>query len=175
MAFAVTHILFAMVLVDIFRHQLLKTHYIKRWQFSTKWLFFVGFMAILPDIDIILQYILPIYQSLTHGGFTHQLYISLFALFLAVIFYFWKVKIFVSHRTLTLICLMIAVGFLTHIALDCVFEGGYALMPPFLSNNMCIRIVAPEHQIEFMAGMDAVLFVIWLFYEEKRHKIRDVL
>ena len=173
---AVTHMLVAMVLVDVVRHHLLKTHHIKRWQFSTTWIFFVGFAALLPDVDLLIQwstYWLTGTAWMYHGAL-HQLYIPFVAFVLAVVFYYRKQKVFgYKHRSIALFFLLLGIGFFTHILLDCAVLGGYPLLPPFLGNGVCTKIIGDDPAA--MPALDAFLFVLWLFYEQKRHKIRDII
>lgn len=179
MPFAFTHIIFPMVIADLIRHHLLKTHHIKRWQFSTKWIFFAGLAGLLPDLDVPIKYFSGMFfgkQWAIHGGFSHQLYVPIIAVLAAGIIYTTQRKIWRwNYKQVSLFLVILAGGFLSHTFLDCAVEGGYPLMPPFVSNDMCTRIVPKIYLIDFLAGLDAVLLVLWLFYEERRHKIRDVI
>ncbi|MBI4017548.1 MAG: metal-dependent hydrolase [Candidatus Aenigmarchaeota archaeon] len=163
-----------MVIIDLIRHHLVKRSTIKKYRFTTDVVLVGGLAGIAPDADMLGQ-LLGI-QGVYHGGFTHQLWIpGLF--FLAAAILYFRMNSRPVYRRWFLVALVAGFGMLTHSLLDCFVVGGYPLLPPFVGNGFCTRLIGNDiyYSSILTAGLDGMLFIIWLLYEERRHKIRDFL
>jgi len=169
MPFAVTHILSTIILVDLFRDYIAK----HKKYFTLHTIFIAGLAGLLPDIDIPLNWFLNFFGlGIQHGTITHT---PLFALiFLIPGYILWRQK---KHKEATYF-FVICFGILFHIFLDYLLVGGQPdgimFLYPFsdikfglgLLNNVNINVIA---------GIDAVILLIWLWHEEIRHKIIDFI
>jgi len=169
MPFAVTHVLFSIILVDLFRDYITK----HKKYFTLHTIFIVGLAGILPDIDIPLNWILNFFGiEIIHRTFTHT---PIFALiFLIPGLYLWHQKKHKESVYLFVICF----GILTHIFLDYVFasdiNGGMMLLYPF-SNAIYGLNLLENVTLTFFAGIDAIILLLWLWHEEIKHKISDFI
>lgn len=175
MPLAVTHILTPLVLADIYRD-----HFAKK-RFSLHYILIVGLAGLLPDIDVVVFWIIKIFKDVSivdvHRTFTHSLFFPLlfFILFLST----KGVKIkFLSKNKLKLnyVFLAIAFGVFMHLVLDGFLSGGLKPFYPvsdYLFDYALISI--DKFGSMFFAGLDAILLVLWLIHEELNHKISDYI
>jgi len=165
MALAVTHVLLTIIVVGLWRDYVTKH---KRY-FTLHTLLVAGVAGLLPDIDIPIGWILGFfgksYELLVHGGITHS---ALFGLiFLIPGFIFWYKK---KHK-IAVYFFVICFGILFHLFLDCITGGYYHFFWPFYIGNHCITIIKQE----FLAGLDAIILLAWLYHEEVKHRISDFI
>ena len=162
MALAVTHIILAIVLLDLFRHYVFGTK-----KFPRYLLVIGGIAGLAPDLDIPLSWI---YNLLTnagvsfHGTFTHSLIFPLICLGTAIILHSKK------NLKWAQIFYVIAAGLALHSILDCAF-GGYKtfLWPFWITPSFC-----PQWGISsYATSIDAIILVLWLGHEELHKKIKD--
>ena len=163
MPFAVTHILVSLFFIDLYRRFILK-----RKDFPP-WLVFIGGLAgLLPDIDYVIYWILQIFITidplLIHGPYTHNLFIPLALLVLSLCFWKWKTT---SH-----VFIIISMGYTIHLLLDALFSQK-ALLYPLSSMKFGLDLIPDASLIPFYMSLDAILLVLWLFYEWKTKKIRS--
>jgi len=173
MPLAVTHVLLTIIGLDLYRD------YVTRHKrYFTLWTIFIGGLAgIAPDIDIPLKYLLSLIginvPLLTHGGITHTPIFGL--VFLIPFAIFWMMK---KHK-LAVIFAVISFGILMHIFLDVVIGGGnvqgVSLFYPFSEEGYKIFIAVDESDFPTRAGLDAIILILWLFHEERKHKILDFI
>lgn len=78
MAHAVTHVLLAIIAVDIYRD------YIAKKKFSLFYVYLAGFFALLPDIDLVVGSILGVNM---HGTVTHWVWWPLLAFVMSFVFF----------------------------------------------------------------------------------------
>ena len=169
---AVTHIIIPLVLADIYRD------YFAKKKFIIRYVLIVGLAGLLPDIDILIGWIINLFGyfdiSQLHRTFTHNLF---FPLIFLILFLFTKNyhQKFLKKQKLKLnyIFLAIAFGILIHILLDAIFSGPIQIFPDvFFGFNL---IPLESFQGTFFAGLDAIIIVIWLIHEELKHKISDYI
>jgi membrane-bound metal-dependent hydrolase YbcI (DUF457 family) len=175
MAYAVTHVLIAIIVLDLFRDYIIKN------KFSTHLVLFGGIAGLLPDIDIILTDIYNLifqhHQSF-HREFTHSFLFVFIFILIGLIFYILDKENYrvlgknVSRRTMYLIFFVLAYGWFMHIALDCFFAGDGLLT---LLPGMPLTFCAHWFGTDFLLQLDAILLVLWLLHEEWKHKIRDYI
>jgi membrane-bound metal-dependent hydrolase YbcI (DUF457 family) len=175
MVYAVTHVIVAIVLIDLYRD------YIAKKKFSTWFVLIGGIAGLLPDLDLPLQWIVNGIANeavVIHRVISHSLMFVAGFLLIALFFIVQKhktLRIFrkeVSFYHIALFFTVIAVGWFTHIALDCSIAGDYNLTWfPGVSLGFCF---APFSK-DVMLGLDAIILILWLIHEEWAHKIKDFI
>ena len=173
MPLAVTHVLLVIIALDLYRD-----YATRHKKYFTLWTIFVGGLAgLAPDIDIPLRYLLSLsgfnVPLLMHGGITHTPIFGL--VFLIPFAICWLMK---KHK-LAVIFAVISFGILFHIFLDFLVGGGNVqglpLLYPFSEEGYKIFIAADENDFPTRAGLDALILILWLFHEERKHKILDFI
>ena len=158
MVFAVTHVILTIVLVDIFRHYLSKHK--KKYLFPRWYLIVAGIGGLLPDIDIVVNWF---YSNVIHGDF-HLFWVGL--VFFALAALFWKKK--KHHVDWGLFFLLLSIGWMFHLFLDCL-GGGYKFFLPFSDALFCKEWIPSL----YFPHLDAVILLLWLIHEEWAKKIKD--
>jgi len=172
MPLAVTHILVPLVLADIYRD------YISKKRFNIRYVLIAGLAGLLPDIDILIGWVLNIFKyfdiSQLHRTFTHTLFFPLAFLILFLLTENYNPK-FIKRQKLKLnyIFLATAFGVLIHILLDALFSGPVYILPNIRFGFNLIPL--DSFQGTFFAGLDAIIIVIWLIHEELKHRISDYI
>ena len=162
MALAVTHVIIAIIVLDVFRH------YVFGKKKFPRYLLVVGGIAgLLPDIDVPLTWIYNLLMGTTeslHGLFTHSiLFPVIFLILTSVLFLQKKIK-------WAKVSLVIFAGLFLHLFLDCLY-GGYStfLWPLEFSTSFC-----PQWGIKsYASAIDALILVAWLVHEEAHKLIKD--
>lgn len=189
MPLAVTHVLVSIVVFEILRDKS------KRMQklFSSKHVFLVGVASLMPDMDI------PIFTALNalgvqiaspidHRIFFHNVWIPLgFLLFAAFFAFVWpalrgrKNRKYRQHHSTEFakVFLLLAAGWLFHLALDAVLTGEVMPLYPisdYLLNWNLIGMFADATgvpQLTVLVSLDALLLLFWMWHEQFTHRIRD--
>lgn len=158
MALAVTHVLSAILILDLFRHYVFGLN-----KFPRYLLVVGGIAGLLPDIDIPLGWIIG--KSI-HGEFTHSLIIVLILLLIGIVSHYQKE---VARAKLFYV---VAAGWFIHIILDCAFNSYSTFLWPLMVNTkpFCPAPILGNH---YGAAIDAVILVVWLVHEEVHKKIKD--
>jgi len=164
MAYAVTHIILTIVVLDLFRHYVFGKRRFPRYM-----LVIGGIAGLAPDIDVVLTWIYNFFMGTSinlHGLFTHSLIFPIFFVILGYIFHFRK-----GNHKWAKIFYIIAFGLFFHLILDCTFGGYKTFFWPFYFANFC-----PQWGISgFMQSVDAIILVVWLVHEEIHNKIKDYI
>jgi len=165
MAFAVTHVLLTIILVDLYRDYVTKH---KRY-FTLHTILIAGVAGLLPDIDIPLGWIFNIFNiTIAHGGITHTPFFGL--LFLVPAFYLW----YKEKHTVAVYFFVTAFGILFHLLLDLLMnERAYMLLYPFTTELFSITNFSYFSIPHFASAVDAIILLAWLYHEERKHKIVD--
>lgn len=172
MPLAVTHILVPLVLADIYRD------YISKKKFNIRYVLVAGLAGLLPDIDILIGWILNLFKyfdlSQLHRTFTHTLFFPLAFLILFLLTKNYHPG-FIKKQKLKLnyIFLAVAFGILIHILLDALSSGPVYILPAIRFGFNLIPL--DSFQGTFFAGLDAIIIVIWLIHEELKHRISDYI
>ncbi|HIH10706.1 TPA: metal-dependent hydrolase [Candidatus Woesearchaeota archaeon] len=164
MAYAVTHVLIPLIILDLLRHYLLGKKKFPRY------LIIVGGIAgLVPDIDLPLGGLINLLAGTElrlHGLFTHSvLFVIIFAL-VGFLCYWW------NNQKWAKIFLVICFGWLMHIFLDCLFRESVTRLlfwPLQWGDLFC----ASWNLYPYALGIDAILLVLWLVHEEIHHYIKD--
>lgn len=181
---AVTHILVPLLIMSLIRDYVLSKN--AKAHFPLHYVFIAGLAGALPDIDIALSYLLHLAGDSNwwiHKTFTHSLFFPLIFLIGFLIFHHAQEKIHLctirKHKLqLGLVCLMIAIGTLTHILLDGLFGNWAYFFYPLSMYDYGIDLVSrlPDSLHDsFIPLMDGVFLVIWMIYLEAKHKISDFI
>ncbi len=184
MPYAVTHILFPIVLVSLFRDFILKNKNKKK--FPLHYVLIAGVGGVLPDIDIIFSVLLSLLGTdnwWVHKTITHSLLFPVFLLILFVATYKVNANAKICNLTkhklkLSLIFLFLSVGVLIHIFLDGLLGSGAYLFYPFSNYDFSLDLFnyLPKelHSFSFPL-LDGILLTIWIVYLELKHKISDFI
>ncbi|OGJ15707.1 hypothetical protein A3K73_02990 [Candidatus Pacearchaeota archaeon RBG_13_36_9] len=178
MPHAVTHILIVIILLELYRDYFVRN---KR-AFPLHYVLIGGLAGLLPDLDIAAYYFLSFFGysiGEVHRTFSHNLFIPLISVILAVPF--WKFKnrkLGERHLKLRNIFLIIAFGVFMHLALDSILAGFIMPFYPFSTYSLGLNIInlAPLAWHEsILPSIDAAILVLWLIHIERRHKISGFL
>jgi hypothetical protein len=165
MPFAITHVLIAIILIDLFRKFV-----IKKENFPLYLVLIGGIFGLLPDIDIPIAWILGIDPGNIHQVYTHNFLIPFLILLCAVALWNYKKE---AH-----ILLVASAGWTIHTLLDSIFTSTYLLFP-FSTNEFGLHLTTiflPANILgTFYMGMDAIILIIWLLYESKKGNIKDYI
>ncbi len=163
MAYAVTHILVPMVLLDLLRH-----YYFGSKKFPRYLIVVGGIAGLMPDMDILISWIYSWINNVEvnfHGMFTHSLLFPILFLLLAIYFGYNK------NGKWRNIFYVIAFGWLMHIGLDWLFGEYKALFWPFITTNP--TLFPTWKWREYSAAIDAILLTLWIINEEVHGYIKD--
>lgn len=170
MPFAVTHVLTAIILVDIYRDYFAK----HKKYFTLHTIFIAGFAGLLPDIDIPLNWFLNFFGlGIEHGTITHTPLFGLIFLLPGALL--WHKK---RHK-MAMYFFVICFGILLHIFLDYFLGGGQnegvMFFYPFSDSPFKLHLLSKLNIFNVPAAIDAVILLAWLWHEEIRHKISDYI
>lgn len=175
MAYAVTHVILTIVILDFFRHYVFGKHNFPRYL-----LVIGGIAGLLPDIDIPLSWIYSLITGIStyfHGVFTHSIIWPAVFLGLGIIFYNLnyrskqkKTKNALDFQKWAKIFYVISGGWFLHLILDC-FYGGYTSM---LWPLQTLTAFCPEIGLSaYAVSIDAIILILWLVHEEVHQKVKD--
>jgi len=161
MAYAVTHVLGAIVALDLLRH------YVFGKKKFPRYLIVIGGIAgLLPDIDIPLSWV---YNALTgaqvnlHGVFTHSIVFPIGFIFIALLLRGYK------KGKWSRIGYVVAAGWCMHLFLDWMYGGVKGFFWPLMINGY----VPAWNLYAYAVEIDAVLLVLWIVHEEVHGYVKD--
>jgi len=174
MPLAVTHILFSIICVDLYK-KFFATH---KKLFTKKIIFIAGISALLPDLDIPLRMFFrlidqsaPLFYS--HGGITHTAFFALFFLIPAIIYFNLK------DNEKGVLFSVISFGIFSHLLLDYLIGGGaeYGVMWffPLSLTAYKIHLLLNLGLSDLPMAMDAIFLLAWIYYESIKNKIVDFI
>jgi membrane-bound metal-dependent hydrolase YbcI (DUF457 family) len=165
---AVTHVLFAIIAIDLFRDHVIKD---KR-KIPLHYVFLGGVAGLLPDIDIPIYWlfnnILGMNFPWIHRVFTHTLVFVLMFLLAALILYDF-------NKRWSLLAGIFTFGIAFHIFLDWFFVGGVQFFYPMSLTVYSFDLIGMLDFPVLLEGMEAIILLWWLWHEEKTHKISDFI
>mgnify|MGYP001563750245 CR=1 FL=1 len=176
MPFAVTHILTAVILIELFRNYFVKDNK----KFPRYYILIAAIGAIIPDLDIAAYYILSFFSftfDQIHRTFLHTLFIPLilFLVGLASLkIEIWRAKLGKYHMKLSNILFIFAFGSFLHLILDAIIVGQIVLLYPFSDFSIGLNLInylPSEIQGTALLSLDAALLLFWLFWMEFKLKI----
>ncbi|MFC1800671.1 metal-dependent hydrolase [Nanoarchaeota archaeon] len=161
MAYAVTHVILAIVVIDLIRH-----YFFKKKKFPRYLVLIGGIAGLAPDLDIVFSWIYNFFMGTNvsfHGGLTHSILIPVLLLGIG---YFLQTS---KNIKWSKILYVISFGWFFHLILDCVFGGYKYYLWPLPAINFCPQFAFSHYMIE----IDAIILILWLLHEELHHKIKD--
>ena len=178
MPLAITHILFGIVLIEIFREFVIKNNQ----KFPRYYIFIAAIGSILPDFDFIAYYVLYFFGftiEQVHRTFLHTIFIPIILFLIG--FAIWKLGIKhpafgKRHMTIHTTFFILAAGSLLHIILDFTLAGYIRPFYPFsdFSFGFNLQSLFPKAwEAIIFPSLDAALFLLWLAWMEFKLKVSD--
>ncbi len=166
MPYAISHVLFALLLVEIFRS------FSKTSNFPKHYLIFALIGALLPDLDLIAYFLLnnsgfQFYEI--HRTFTHSIFIPLIFLLAGILAR--------KKKLLSNILFIITIGLFSHLMLDLIIIGKIALFYPLSNLKIGLDIINlfSENLQDFILPIIdtgfLILWVIWLDLKNNKPKL----
>lgn len=167
MALAVTHVLIPIIAVDFFRDHILKDPK----AIPNKYIFVAGVAGLVSDLDMPFSWLMHFLAGTSpyafHKTITHSIWMLLPFIALALIFY-KKEKIFKYSA-------MISVG----VSFQLLLDGITRSIPLFWGISASKYGLNLTSSFSFgasvLAGIDAVILLLWLWHEERYHNISNYL
>ena len=162
---AVVHILFTIIVLDLFRDHILKNKH----ELTLHYVFVGGVAGLLPDIDVPLFWLLKILGidvPFFHRIFTHTFLFILIFLFISLIY-------FDLNKKVSKLFAVITFGVAFHIFLDWLLVGSIAPFYPFSYSTYGLDLIGKIRLPLAIEGLEAIVLLAWLWHEEKLHKISD--
>jgi|GEM_PF-671469 len=195
MPHAVTHVLVVLVLLEIYRDYFVnprkqsflgpknsKNFCGNKRAFPLHYVLIGGIAGLLPDLDVAVYYFLSFFgytMAEVHRTFSHNLFVPLISVILAVPFWKFKNKeLGERHLKLRNIFLIIAFGIFMHLVLDATLSGSIMPFYPFSTYSLGLNIIslAPLAWHEsILPSIDAAILILWLIRLEVRHKISSFI
>jgi membrane-bound metal-dependent hydrolase YbcI (DUF457 family) len=178
MPHAVTHILIPLILLELYRHYYVKN----KSTFPLHYVLIGGLAGLIPDLDVAVYYLLSFFGftiSQVHRTFSHNIFVPLIFIILAIGFYSFKNEsLGERHLKLRNIFLVISFGIFIHLLLDMLVTG--LIMPFYPFSNFAIglnliKIFPDAWQGSIVPSIDAALLILWLVSLEFRHKISNFI
>lgn len=173
MPYAVAHVIITIVLADIYRD------YIAKKKFPMVYVLIAGIAGLLPDLDLPLGWIVNFVlgtQYSFHRVYTHSLAYSIIFFIIALAFLAVKkqkykiLKWNAGKSAIAMLFFAMSFGWFMHIALDCgLAADGYLNLVPSIPLDFCPHPFSNGA----LAGIDAIILVLWLVHEQYRHDIKD--
>ena len=178
MPYAVTHILSAIILTELFRDYFIK----KNKKFPRYYIFVAVLGAMIPDIDIAGYYVLSFFGfsfEQIHRTFFHTVFIPLILFLVGIFTYAAKIKnneFGKRHITIHITFFILALGSLLHLILDAVLAGYIRPLYPFSSFQIGLNLVGLipiARQDLILPTLDGIFLIFWIFWMEFKLKVRD--
>jgi hypothetical protein len=184
MPFAVTHVLGAVILADIYRDYITK----HKKYFTMHTIFIAGFFGLFPDIDVPLRMLSQFFGFdipllLQHGWITHTPLLALIFFIPGLVLWYnskgRKASKADKMRKWAVYFYMAAFGILLHLLMDYVIGGGspegVMWLFPFSMTAWKIHLTSMVNLPDLGIALDAVILLLWLWHEEIKHKISDYI
>ncbi len=178
MPYATTHILLAIILIELFREYFIRDNK----KFPRYYILIAAIGAILPDFDFLFVYLLyPFGFTIEqiHRTFLHTVFVPLILFGVGLIC--WKLKLKNKefgkrHLHLPTIFFILSAGSLLHLILDVIVSGTIKPFYPFLHYQIgfwLINIFPVGLQQIIMPTIDGILLLFWIIWMEFKLKITD--
>ncbi len=168
MPFAVTHVLLTIIVLDLFRDFV-----IKHKQNLPLWMiYYAGFAGLIPDLDIpvywVSKYVLGMDVEFFHRTLTHSFFFGL--IFITVAFFLFR-----KHKTAATLFAITAFGVVFHMFLDFTLTNNIMPFYPFSYYSAGLGLLSNLNYPALFEGLDAIILILWLFWQEHKHKIIDFI
>ena len=174
MPFAITHILAAILLIELYREYFSSSKKLPRY-----YILIAAIGSMIPDLDIAAYYVLYSFGfsfEQIHKTFFHTIFIPLILLLISLFFYKTGIKnkeLSKKHLKISSIFFIFAGASLLHLMLDSLFTE-VMLFYPFSLHEFGINIIkfVPEGLNFFVCPtLDGILLFLWIFWMEFKLKI----
>lgn len=173
MPYAVAHVILTIVIADIYRD------YFAKKRFPMIYVLIAGIAGLVPDLDIPASWIFNFIFGTDynfHRIYTHSLFYSIVFFLAAMMASFFAkekykfLKLNVPKPAVVMLFLAISFGWFMHITLDCALASdGYLNLIPSVPLNFCPHPWGNNA----LAGLDAIILILWLVHEQYKHDIKD--
>jgi len=178
MPYATTHILIAIILIELFREYFVKDNS----RFPRYYILIAAIGAVLPDLDVMAYYVLYFFGftfEQVHRTFLHTIFVPLILFLIGIII--WKLKIrnprlAKRHIKLPIVFYILGFGALLHLILDAILSGQIMFFYPFSKFAIGLNLVNifPVGLRELvLPTLDGILLLFWIFWMEFKLKISD--
>jgi len=178
MPLATTHILVAIILIELFREYVIKNNK----KFPRYYILIAVIGSVLPDFDIALYYFLSFFGfafEQVHRTFLHTIFVPLILFLIGVFIFRFGIKnseFGKRHINLHTSFFLLSAGALLHLILDAILAGSVMPFYPFVSYAVGLNLINifPEVWRGLIpATLDAILLLFWIFWMEFKLKIDD--
>ncbi|MEN7982254.1 MAG: metal-dependent hydrolase [Nanoarchaeota archaeon] len=175
MAYAVTHMLVAIVAVELFRKFVVKNNKI----FPRYYILVAAIAGLIPDLDIAAYYVLYFFGftlEQVHRTFMHSAFIPLGLSLIGLFIYKTGIRhpeLRKRHLKLSTIFFIFAIGTIIHLILDMIY-GKIPPLYPFIQTTIGLGLLHkfPKALQELIsATIDGILFLGWLMWLQFKLKI----
>ncbi|MEK6875570.1 MAG: metal-dependent hydrolase [Nanoarchaeota archaeon] len=175
---ATTHILAAVILIELFRDFFIKDNK----KFPRYYILIAAIGAVIPDLDIAIYYILYFFGftfNQVHRTFFHTIFIPLILFFAGI--FAWTINFKISqigkrHMKLPRVFYILAFGSFLHLILDSTIIGSISPFYPFSSYKIGLDIISylpKEISPLIIPTIEGILLLFWLFWMEFKLKISN--
>jgi len=178
MPYATTHILLAIILIELFRDYFVKSNK----KFPRYYILIAAIAGIIPDLDIAGYYVLSFFGftfEQIHRTFFHTIFIPIILFLIGIFIYQTKIKqkeFSKRHITIHVTFFILALGSLLHLILDATIAGYIQPFYPISTYQIGINLINffPETwQNLILPTLDGVLLLFWIAWMEFKLKISD--
>jgi len=166
MPFAVAHIIIPIIILNLIRD---KVKGFKR-KITLHEILIAGIFGILPDIDLIFDIIFNSIGSdlHIHRMFTHNL------VFPAIVA---AATLLIKHKKTRMVLYAASLGLASHVILDFIIVGFVYPLYPITDFGIGLNIIGlfTFSAYQILAGLDAIILLVWIIHEEKKKKIKDFI
>ena len=177
MPYAVTHILVAVLLIELFRKYFVQD----KKNFPRYYILIAAIGGIIPDFDILAYYLLSFFGftfEQIHRTFLHTIFIPLILFLIGIITLKFSIKNSKTgkrHMKIPVIFFILASGTTIHLLLDMLIDPLILFYP---LSNFAVGIETLSHLPEKLnllvpPSVDGALLLLWLFWMEFKLKITD--
>ena len=177
MPYPVTHILVAVILVELFRKYYIKDNK----KFPRYYILIAAIGGILPDLDIWLFYILYFFGytlEQIHRTFMHSLFIPVILGFAGIFISKISIKspeLRKRHIKIPVIFFILSIGSFVHIVLDLI-PGTATIFYPIINTSIGLNVLGnlpSVFEYLILPSIDGILLIFWFFWMEFKLKINE--
>jgi len=177
MVYAATHIILAIIIIELFRKYYIKDNN----KFPRHYILLAAFAGLIPDLDIAAYYVLYFFGfsfSEVHRTFLHTIFVPLILFLIAGLFYTFKIHSSEAgkmHMKLPMIFFILGLGATIHLIVDTI-TGPIMFFYPFstFSVGYDLSLFLPEGLRRLIWPIvDGLLVLFWLTWMNFKLKVRD--
>ncbi|MFC1666203.1 metal-dependent hydrolase [Nanoarchaeota archaeon] len=175
MAYAVTHMLVAILAIEIYRNFFVKNNKI----FPRYYILIAAIAGLIPDLDIAAYYVLYFFGfsfNEVHKTFMHSIFIPIGLFFIGMFFYktgFKSSRLRKHKLKISVIFFIFSAGAIIHLILDAIYIE-VSFLYPLVKTGIGLNLMSliPVGLQELVpATIDGVLFLLWLMWMEFKLKV----